>query len=403
MVRVCARSVPPPSEIVHTCLLFYKHHNVTTMENEGTQQWATILATSVALLVISATVFVVGAPVWRELVQEPRARERARRLEAARVEEEVKDANEWLQRKQQKSSEAYHADQTDVQRTESTTHIITPPETAAKEEYATCPESDASQPKAQSECMLPSESMRPPGATVRGTTCWGCGATGGGFKACSKCVALELEEPCVFCSSACLASAWPRHKTWHASLKPTPDEAEREQIKAALRAVEQSEERIAVPVKRPTRRRPATKAGKDQGPKVGEDRGEQSIARGASAVPSSAVEAHQAKSDYDAQLERAEAQQRARERSQLARAFEQLAEKLQRDNPGRELEAARDNFGKLVVQIEALVSSDRHGEAVVEELFRREAVNGTVHMLDFLAKESTLDWFLALPETYRPQ
>ena len=51
--------------------------------------------------------------------------------------------------------------------------------------------------------------------------CWGCGAaeTAGAaqFQRCPKC--LEIKRiPAKFCSKACFASAWPRHKQWHADV-----------------------------------------------------------------------------------------------------------------------------------------------------------------------------------------
>ena len=312
--------------------------------------WTSTAALAMTVLAILAAVVVIGAPVWRELVIVPRAKAKAIAQETARVEAEVKAANEWLERKR------------------------------GSETVAKC----ASRAPANK-------------------TCWGCGALGSGYKACAKCVSLGLEEPCVFCSADCLASSWPRHKAWHASQvtssQPAPHQTpqstkEQEDIQAALRAVEQRGERIAVPVKRPTKRKAEPKTGgKEQEHRPLEQPLEQP------SNPSSAADGEKQMSDYNAQLERAEEQQKARERSQLATAFEQLIEQLQRDNPGKALEATRDNFGKLVAQIEVLLSSERHNDTQVGRLFESEAVNAKVDLRAFLSKESTIDWFLAPPET----
>ena len=48
--------------------------------------------------------------------------------------------------------------------------------------------------------------------------CWGCGkepAAGDSFQVCSKCAELHLASKARFCSRACLAENWPRHKKWH--------------------------------------------------------------------------------------------------------------------------------------------------------------------------------------------
>jgi hypothetical protein len=51
--------------------------------------------------------------------------------------------------------------------------------------------------------------------------CWGCGAKppeGQRFQECSKCHQLQI-VPAKFCSQACLAKNWPRHKAWHKEQK----------------------------------------------------------------------------------------------------------------------------------------------------------------------------------------
>lgn len=144
---------------------------------------------------------------------------------------------------------------------------------------------------------------------------------------------------------------------------------EAEAIDAAIRAVEQSSDRMALPVKRSTKRKSA-KGAKDK----------------------SAGANNENVDDYDAQLERATRQQAQRERTQLSTAFDALRKQLEGDNPGSELRASREEFGQLVKQIEELLDV-RHTAAELDEHFAEYAQDGRIDLREFLRRESTIDWF----------
>ena len=74
---------------------------------------------------------------------------------------------------------------------------------------------------------------------------------------------------------------------------------------------------------------------------------------------------------------------------------------LERDNAGA-LEAKREDFGKLVAQIECLMET-RHTPAQVDALFEAsKGSDGRVDLRGFLQRPSTVDWFLA-SEPIRPE
>jgi len=74
--------------------------------------------------------------------------------------------------------------------------------------------------------------------------CWGCGvaeaAGAARFQRCPKC--LEIKRiPAKFCSKACFASAWPRHKQWHAD--GAASEAREDKRSAPAPVIDADEER----------------------------------------------------------------------------------------------------------------------------------------------------------------
>ena len=321
-------------------------HKAETSSERTDADWQLYLMLTATLIVISAGIISVALPLWRDVTQ-GLAKAKAERV--SREEEDMTLADAWLKRKN--ASNAWMQ---------------------------------------QQEFRLAAEA-----AGDNSTGCWGCGAIGAGFKACSKCVEEQLASPCLFCSPSCMKDAWPRHKQWHAARQQQQqDAAERKAIETALRAVEQGGERISVPAKRPTINK-RSKAGEGQ-----QQQQTSSAGAGGGGAAECTTVAESDTAAYNNQLDRAEQQQEARERVQLANAFAHLTEQLERDNTGA-LDAKREDFGKLVAQIECLMET-RHTSAQVDALFESSQSGGRVDLRAFLQQPSTLDWFLA-SEPVRPE
>ena len=351
---------------------------------------------SAALTAIAIAIVVVGKPVWEELICEPRRKA----AEASRAEQEVSFANAWQARKQQQLQQQLKP-QVEKQPQQQVGQPPpppppsppTPPTTPQQQQQPHLQKQEQKQERTPSHATVgrgaPSQAS-PADKSADEAGCWGCNAHGAGFKACSRCVQLGIGPPSRFCSADCLASAWPRHKEWHAAQQRERAARERAAIEQALVSAERSGDRISVPARRP----PKVSSRKVSSEVSSEE------ARAAGGGVSAPHRPSAASDDDHAQLARAERQQAERERAQLAAAFTHLIDQLERDNAdalaaagGGALTAPRAQFGELVRQVDGLLDT-QHTAAQVDALFAASAEEGRVRLRDFLEKPSTLDWFL---------
>ena len=309
------------------------------------QRFAFVIGT---IVVCSILIYIVGKPLWRDI------------MAATQVENDANAGNAYLSRKQQQQSRT---------KNEETQHSARDESKASVEEEETAD-------------------------STANHNCWGCGAQGHSYKACSLCVESKMDMVCRFCSPECLRSNWPRHKQWHAA------QADRNVLEEAMRAAEQNAQRISVPAKRETKRKTSAAtalAGNDTG---GTDAGGNPLKDGAGGKGSTGQgSAGHGAGEDDAQLQRAVRQQAERERTQLAAAFRHLCEQIERDNKGA-MAASRHDFGRLVKQIDDLLQ-EQHGAAEVDALFAdfAEGEDGRVDLRAFLHAPRAVEWFLSTTET----
>jgi len=333
-------------------------------EVEAPQQgWDTLAALAVALAAIGVGIYVTAKPLWRELITEPRALARAKAL----VEADAKAGNEYLARRLDTTAPAVYS-------------------TAGEER------------------------------------CDGCFARGAGFKLCSKCVDQRVANPARFCSAECLSLAWPTHKKWHASQKqsrppsqqqPAVDAdqpalaqggtaegegLDQEMLERAVRAAEANGSRISVPAKRPTKHKkaPSGAAKGDQGAQA---------ANGGSKHASQTREGSSAVEEYETSIDKAQQQQRSRERTQLGAALAHMLRQLERDNgvgPGELPPLTRAELGNLLGQVGTHLGAS-YTEQQLDGLFASAAVDDRVDLAAFVARPSTVEFLLADVEEASPK
>lgn len=201
--------------------------------------------------------------------------------------------------------------------------------------------------------------------------CWGCAVRDerGDFQACSKCVAL-MHQPSVFCSEACLRSAWPRHKRWHkecdfllsAAIAGDGDDAAGS-INGSAVATRASPSSPSMALQRSTKLQdntPQRAARQDDDAAVGIPGGQRKVGgHGRTAKGAAAVAA-----EYSERLACADAAQKARERTLLSQALQALASQLKTDNPGHAtLDAGRDQFLQPSCLLKQIQKSNSHVKA----------------------------------------
>lgn len=232
----------------------------------------------------------VGKPLWLELMASRKAPADRGTIEEARI------ANAWLKEKQERNGANSHSPKSDAAKTESSVAVAAAPASAMplvwqevernrlacravlEEEEQLRKKLQAAAGDERRRLLEEQKEVQSKLASLKQTVaqvCWGCGASGDGYQACSKCVEAEpYMPPCRFCTTGCFTTAWPQHKKWHAATARAREAKERETVAAAVQAVESSSGRISVPVKRQTRKK-KSKLGEEPTPPSADDPSEQ--------------------------------------------------------------------------------------------------------------------------------